>query len=113
MGRKTRIAYLKAILQQDIGWFDENNATELPARLTRECSTITKAIGEKMGQILLALAMCISGLSFAFIRGWWMSLILLFAFPVIFLGTSLIGAAIQSGFSQNLKSYGQSAGYAE
>jgi ABC-type multidrug transport system fused ATPase/permease subunit len=66
-----------------------------------------------MGQILLSMAMCVSGLSFAFIRGWWMSLILLFAFPLIFIGTSLISVAIQNGFSQNLKSYGQSAGYAE
>lgn len=59
-----------------------------------------------MGQILLAMAMCVSGLSFAFIRGWWMSMILLFAFPLLFLGTTLISAAIASGFSQNLKSYG-------
>ncbi len=49
VGRKTRVAYLKAILQQDISWFDENNATELPARLTRECASISKALGEKMG----------------------------------------------------------------
>jgi hypothetical protein len=35
-----------------------------------------------------------------------MSCILLFAFPLLFLGTTLIGAAIASGFSQNLKSYG-------
>jgi ABC-type multidrug transport system fused ATPase/permease subunit len=59
-----------------------------------------------MGQILLSTAMSISGLFFAFFRGWWMSLILFFAFPVIMIGAMMIGAAIQSGFSQGLKSYG-------
>lgn len=59
-----------------------------------------------MGQIILSLAMCVSGLSFAFIRGWWMSLILLCAFPVIMIASSLIGASIASGFKSNLKSYG-------
>jgi|LauGreDrversion4_2_1035121.scaffolds.fasta_scaffold141052_1 ABC-type multidrug transport system fused ATPase/permease subunit len=113
VGRKTRVAYLKAILQQDISWFDENNATELPSRLTRECATITKALGEKMGQIILSFAMCVSGLSFAFIRGYWMSLILLFAFPALMIASLLIGSVVASGFGQNLKSYGQSAGYAE
>ena len=98
VGRKTRVAYLRAILQQDISWFDENNATELPSRVTRECATITKALGEKMGQILLSLAMCVAGLSFAFVRGWWMSLILLFAFPVLMLASLLIGTAVASGF---------------
>lgn len=42
-----------------------------------------------------------------------MSLILLAAFPVLFLATLAIANAIKSGFSSNLKSYGQSAGYAE
>jgi ATP-binding cassette subfamily B (MDR/TAP) protein 1 len=37
LGRKTRIAYLRAILQQDIAWFDEINVTELSARLSKEC----------------------------------------------------------------------------
>jgi ABC-type multidrug transport system fused ATPase/permease subunit len=113
VGRKTRVAYLKAILQQDISWFDENNATELPSRLTRECATITKALGEKMGQIILSMAMCVSGLAFAFVRGWWMSLILLFVFPVLMIASMLISHAVASGFGINLKSYGQSAGYAE
>jgi ATP-binding cassette, subfamily B (MDR/TAP), member 1 len=37
IGKKTRVAYLKAILSQDITWFDEINVTELSARLSKEC----------------------------------------------------------------------------
>ncbi|CDW84334.1 abc transporter [Stylonychia lemnae] len=113
VGQKTRVAYLRAILQQDISWFDKTNVTELSARLTKECQAIQKALGEKMGTIQLAFAMCLSGLFFAFFRGWWFSLILFFAFPVLFAMTYIITLAMQSGFMQNLRSYGQSAGYAE
>ena len=114
VGKKTKIAYLKSILQQEIAWFDKDiNATELPSRLAKECQAIQKAIGDKMGSILLAVAMCVSGLFFAFFRAWLMSLILLCGFPFFVIATALITSAFQSGFMQNLKSYGQSAGYAE
>nr|AAK19598.2 putative ABC transporter [Sterkiella histriomuscorum] len=113
IGQKTRVAYLKGILQQDIAWFDSINVTELSSRLSKECQAIQKALGEKMGTIQLSMAMCFSGLFFAFFRGWWFSLILLFVFPIIFLMTFMITLAMQSGFMQNLRSYGQSAGYAE
>lgn len=37
IGRKTKIAYLKSILRQDIAWFDSINVTELSSRLAKEC----------------------------------------------------------------------------
>lgn len=113
VGRATRVAYLRAILRQDISWFDEINVTELSARLSKECQAITKALGEKMGTIQLSFAMCLSGLFFAFFKGWLISAILLAYFPLVFFMTHMITVAMQSGFSSNLKSYGQSAGYAE
>lgn len=42
-----------------------------------------------------------------------MSSILLLAFPVFILLTGSLFAAMKSGFADNLKAYGQSAGYAE
>lgn len=57
--------------------------------------------------------MSFAGLFFAFLKGWWFSLLLLAAFPVLMIMTSGMSKAMQSGFMTNLKSYGQSAGYAE
>ncbi len=42
-----------------------------------------------------------------------MSVILLVAFPVIFIMTGSLMKAMKSGFTENMKAYGQSAGYAE
>jgi ATP-binding cassette, subfamily B (MDR/TAP), member 1 len=113
VGKKTRVAYLRSVLNQEIAWFDENNATEIPAKIVREVSMITKALGEKMANLLMSLAMSVSGIAFAFTRGWWMALILLFAFPTILIASLLMGESIKKGTSENLKAYAQSAGYAE
>lgn len=41
IGKKTRVAYLRAILSQEIAWFDsEANITELSARLSKESQAI-------------------------------------------------------------------------
>jgi ATP-binding cassette subfamily B (MDR/TAP) protein 1 len=99
LGRKTRIAYLRAVLQQEIAWFDEINVTEMSARLSKECQAITRALGEKMGMILLSLGMCVSGIFFSFFRGYLYSLILLGFFPLIFIVSFVLQVSMQSGFS--------------
>jgi ABC transporter transmembrane region len=51
IGKKTRVAYLRSILKQEVGWFESSiNVTELSSRLSKECLTIQTALGEKMGQ---------------------------------------------------------------
>jgi ABC-type transport system involved in cytochrome bd biosynthesis fused ATPase/permease subunit len=59
-----------------------------------------------MGTIILAFAICIAGLSFAFIKGWSFSLVLLGGFPLLILATSLMNKVLQTGFKENMKAYG-------
>ena len=61
----------------------------------------------------MAFAMCFSGLFFAFFRGWYFSCLLMCYFPVMFAMTALITISFSKGFEENMKAYGQSAGYAE
>jgi ABC-type multidrug transport system fused ATPase/permease subunit len=63
--------------------------------------------------MLQSVSMCFAGILFAFYIGWWFSLILLIYFPLYFVSTYFIARSMQSGFFENMKSYGQSAGYAE
>lgn len=59
-----------------------------------------------MGIIVMAFAMSISGLFFAFFKGWFFSFILLCYSPLM-LGSSIaIGASFSRGFSANMKAYG-------
>lgn len=110
---KTRVKYLESILIQDIAWFDMTNTSELSQRLGNECQSIQRAIGEKIGIIVMAFGMSISGLFFSFFKGWFFSAILFCYFPFMLGASFFIGMSMQRGFSANLKAYGQSAGYAE
>ena len=62
---------------------------------------------------MLTFGTSFAGFFFAFFRGWLLSCILLVAFPIIFIMIGMLFKAMRSGFQNNLKAYGQSAGYAE
>jgi ATP-binding cassette, subfamily B (MDR/TAP), member 1 len=52
IGKKTRVAYLRSILKQEIAWFDSSvNITELSSLLSKQCQAIQTSLGEKMGQV--------------------------------------------------------------
>lgn len=58
MGARTqalrmRRAYVTAILRQDIGWFDEHPAGQLPTAVTANMAKVQDGIGRKFGDILL------------------------------------------------------------
>lgn len=111
--KKTRTKYLTSILRQESSWFDTINPSELSARLSKESNAMQRALGEKMGTIILAFAMCVAGLAFAFTRGWSFSLVLLVAFPFLGVTTALLSKALSKGSQETMKAYGQSAGYAD
>jgi ATP-binding cassette, subfamily B (MDR/TAP), member 1 len=113
IGMKTRVRYLESILKQEIAWFDKINTSELSQRLGNECQSIQRAVGEKIGTIIMAFAMSVSGLFFSFFKGWFFSAILLAYFPLMLFASVFIGIAFSRGFSENMRAYGQSAGYAE
>jgi ATP-binding cassette, subfamily B (MDR/TAP), member 1 len=111
--KKIRTKYLESILRQESAWFDTINPSELSARLSKESAAIQKALGEKMGTIVLAFAMTVAGMAFAFTRGWSFSLVLLVAFPFLGFTTSLMSKVLAKGTQETMKAYGQSAGYAD
>src|SRR6185437_14844677 len=47
--KRIREAYLKAILRQNIGWFDEISSGQLTSRISADTILIQAATGEKVG----------------------------------------------------------------
>jgi len=78
-----KTAYLRAILNQECSWFDTVNTNEMSSRLSKEALSVSRALGEKMGFIVLSFSMTISGFGFALYKGWLCSLLLLCAIPVL------------------------------
>ncbi|XP_073136211.1 ABC transporter B family member 11-like isoform X2 [Henckelia pumila] len=102
---RIRHLHLKAILRQDIGYFDKEASTgEILDRMTNDTILIQSAIGEKVGKFLQLSASFFGGFVIAFTKGWILALVLLSAIPVL-----VISAALMTVLMSKLTSRGQSA----
>jgi ABC-type multidrug transport system fused ATPase/permease subunit len=107
------MAYFKAVLEKDSTWFDEHNPTEMASKIAKETVTIQRGSGEKVGQVVMSWSGFILGFVFAFIIGWLYTCILFGMAPLIGFTGILMTLSMESGMIEQMKSYGQSAGYAE
>ena len=76
---RLRSACFKAILRQEIGFFDEkrHSSGRLTARLATEATTVRNMTADEAGQIVQIVATMILALIIAFIAGWKLTLIVL------------------------------------
>lgn len=77
ISQKIREHYLKAMLRQNIAFFDKLGAGEITTRITADTNLIQDGISEKVGLTLTALATFISGFVIAFIYYWKLTLIMI------------------------------------
>ena len=54
----------------------------------------------------MTISMAIAGLVFAFLKGWYFSLLLFCYFPIMFVITLFTSMAWAAGYSENAKAYG-------
>ncbi|XP_073138937.1 ABC transporter B family member 11-like [Henckelia pumila] len=102
---RIRNLYLKAILRQEIGYFDTETTTgEIMDTMTNDTVVIQKAIDEKIGKFLQLSTSFIGGFAIAFSRGWILSLILLSVVPFFAISAALMTTLIPKSISR-----GQSA----
>ncbi|KAF8730446.1 hypothetical protein HU200_017024 [Digitaria exilis] len=81
---RIRALYLKAILRQDITFFDMEMSTgQVVERMSGDTFLIQDAIGEKVGKSIQLLSTFIGGFIIAFVRGWLLALVMLSSIPPI------------------------------
>ena len=110
---KTRVNYFQACLEKDADFYDKHNPTEMASKISKEISAIQRGTGEKVGSVTQAVSGFILGFVFAFYWGWLLALILLGTLPFMMLTGVGMAAAQSVGGADLLRSYAQSAGYAE
>ena len=113
IGHKTQITYFRSCLEKDAYFYDTQSPTEMASKITKEIGALKKGMGTKVGNAIQAGASFFLGFAFSFYWGWLMNCILLAFVPVIIFAGVLMAAALQSGLTESLKAYSQSAGYAE
>ncbi|RPB05623.1 putative Leptomycin B resistance protein pmd1 [Choiromyces venosus 120613-1] len=77
ISQKIRGEYLKAILRQNIAFFDKLGAGEITTRITADTNLVQTGISEKVGLTLTALSTFFTAFIIGFIKSWKLTLVLL------------------------------------
>ncbi|ORX50946.1 P-loop containing nucleoside triphosphate hydrolase protein [Hesseltinella vesiculosa] len=81
--KRMRVAYVHAVLHQDMAWFDEAADGSLTTRLTTDTQTVQDGISEKFGLMLTSLSQFTAGFVVAFVTSWRLSVIMLATIPML------------------------------
>ncbi|XP_020228104.2 ABC transporter B family member 4-like [Cajanus cajan] len=107
---RIRGLYLKAILRQDISFFDkETNSGEVVGRMSGDTVLIQEAMGEKVGKFIQHVASFLGGIVIAFIKGWLLTVILLSSLPLLILSGSIMSFAFAKMASHGQAAYSEAA----
>ncbi|CAA0813219.1 ABC transporter B family member 11 [Striga hermonthica] len=107
---RIRNLYLRAILRQDMGYFDKETSTgEIVERMSTDTTLIQDAIGEKIGKFLQLTATFCGGFMIAFIKGWLLTLVLLSAIPLLVISAALMTVLFAKFSSRGHAAYSEAA----
>lgn len=110
---RIRLKFLDAILRQDIGWFDVNEAGGLTTRMFEDLTQIQSGIGDKIGNTLQAISTLIGGFVVAFVLGWKLALVMLAMCPLIVVAGGLTGKVMAALTSKEQTAYAEAGAIAE
>ncbi|KAJ1687409.1 hypothetical protein LUZ63_018799 [Rhynchospora breviuscula] len=111
---RIRAMYLKALLRQDIAYFDKELTTgKVVGRISADTVLIQDALGEKAGKFVQLVATFIGGFVVAFVKGWLLSLVMLSAIPALVIAGAATASIIAKISSQGQTTYGEAGSVVE
>ncbi|XP_070388690.1 phosphatidylcholine translocator ABCB4-like isoform X2 [Dermacentor albipictus] len=87
---RIRYYFMRAILHQEVAWFDTHTAGDVAGRITADLEKIHDGLGEKIGMCLFFLSTASASLISALWHGWQLTLVLLTLVPCLVLITTVI-----------------------
>lgn len=101
LARRLRVMLLKAILRQEVAWFDrkENSSGAIIGRLSADTVAVRGAVGDQCGLIIQNLTTVAAAYFIAFSSSWSMTLVVTATLPFL-----AVAAHIQNKFFQGLSS---------
>ncbi|PAV67723.1 hypothetical protein WR25_04234 [Diploscapter pachys] len=89
--RQIRNDLFRAVLGQEIGFFDANKTGEICSRLTADCQTMSNTLALYMNVLTRNLTMLFGSLIFMTTLSWRLSMVTLINIPIIFLVNKIFG----------------------
>lgn len=110
---RVRRMFLRAVLRQDMSWYDTNTSTNFASRITEDLDKMKEGIGEKLGIFTYLMVSFISSIIISFIYGWKLTLVVLSCAPIIVIATAIVAKVQSSLTALELTAYGQAGTVAE
>jgi ATP-binding cassette subfamily B (MDR/TAP) protein 1 len=97
--------YVKALLRQDMAFYDENSAASMPTRVTRSMAKIQDGIGRKFADLIMNGVGALGGIVVAFILDPVLAAIMLACIPLITLSVAVTSSVVSTATADGLKHY--------
>ncbi|XP_047308241.1 ABC transporter B family member 4-like [Impatiens glandulifera] len=111
---RIRNLYLKAILRQDVGYFDtETNTGEVVGRMSGDTVLIQEAMGEKVAKFIQLTSTFVGGFVVAFIKGWLLTLVMVSCIPLLIVTGAIMALILGKMASRGQTAYGKAANVVE
>ncbi|PWZ08638.1 ABC transporter B family member 11 [Zea mays] len=105
---RIRGLYLKALLRQDIAFFDKEMTTgQLVESMSGDTILIQDAIGEKVGKFIQLTATFVGGFAVAFSKGWLLAAVMMSSVPPIVVAGAAISWTVSKLASQGQAKYNE------
>ncbi|XP_070583540.1 ATP-dependent translocase ABCB1 [Erythrolamprus reginae] len=111
--KRIREQFFHAIMRQEIGWFDVNDAGQLNTRLIDDVCKINEGIGDKIGMLIQGISAFLTGFIVGFTKGWKLTLVILAVSPVLGLSAAFWAKILSAFTNQELAAYAKAGSVAE
>ncbi|XP_068092086.1 ATP-dependent translocase ABCB1-like isoform X2 [Hyperolius riggenbachi] len=110
---RIRQKFFKAVLHQDMSWFDSTQIGTLNSRLTDDINTIHEGLADKLCIFVQFLSTFLSGITIGFIHGWKLTLVILSVSPLLAVSAAIWSKFIATFTSKELHAYAKAGAVAE
>ncbi|KAL4267597.1 GTPase-activating protein [Pleurotus pulmonarius] len=111
--KRIRERYLKAVLRQDIAWFDNTGAGEVATRIQTDTHLVQQGISEKVAISLNFIAAFVTGFILAYVRSWRLALALSSILPCIAIAGGVMNKFMSKYMQESLKHVADGGNLAE
>ncbi|XP_045177444.2 ATP-dependent translocase ABCB1-like isoform X2 [Mercenaria mercenaria] len=110
---RIRKQFFRAILRQEIAWFDVHQSGELTTRLADDLERVREGLGDKFSYAIQFLAQFSSGFAIGFWKGWKLSLVMMSLSPLLAIGGAFLSKLIANFSKREQEIYAEGGGVAE
>ncbi|EQC24840.1 hypothetical protein SDRG_17272, partial [Saprolegnia diclina VS20] len=111
--RSLRREVLKHIMYQEIGWYDQRDASELASRISGDTVKIKEGMASKLGEAVQFTCQFVSGYIIGFVKGWNVALVMCAVMPMMAITMTFLIKRLRDSTAQSQRAYAAAGAVAE